>query len=148
MNRTGRLLAPSCSSSREKGNNVPNTSPSPGRLKSAPGPSTVEEEHRFRSIAALLARENNAISVGKMMSSPALQYQGSVFAFYYGKQMVLRLGREFQPESFQIQQYQVLAPFKMKPPMVDWFEIPFAEQNRWENLARAALQRLAEQGAK
>lgn len=103
-----------------------------------------DEEQRFRSIAAQLARENSAITLGKMMSSPALQYQGKVFAFYYGKQMIFRLGRAFQPEAFHIQQYQVLAPFKTKPPMVDWFEIPFAEQHRWEDLARYALQRLAQ----
>ena len=107
-----------------------------------------EAEHRFRSIAAQLARENSAITLGKMMSSPALHYQGNVFAFYDGKQMAFRLGREFQPEALHIYQYQVLAPFKTKPPMVGWFEIPFAEQHHWENLARAALQRLAEPGAK
>src|SRR5260370_4581141 len=83
-----------------------------------------EEEQRLRSIAALLARENSAITVGKMMSSPALHYQGKVFAFYYGKKMVFRLGRDFQPESFNIQHYRVLAPFKTKPPMLYLFDIP------------------------
>ncbi len=101
-----------------------------------------EEEHCFRSIAALLASENSAITLGKMMSSPALHYQGKVFAFYYEKQMVFRLGRDFQPESFNIQHYRVLAPFKTKPPMVDWFEIPSAHQHRWEELSRYALQLL------
>ncbi len=103
-----------------------------------------EEEQCFRSIAALLASENSAITLGKMMSSPALHYQGKVFAFYYGKKMVFRLGRDFQPESFNIQHYRVLAPFKTKPPMVDWFEIPSADQHRWEDLSRYALQLLSE----
>lgn len=104
-----------------------------------------KEEQRFRSIAALLAHENSAITVGKMMSEPALQYQGKVFAFYYSKKMVFRLGRKFQPELFGIRHSSVLAPFKTKPPMVDWFEIPFDEQHRWEELARYALGLLTEQ---
>jgi hypothetical protein len=98
-----------------------------------------KEEQRFRSIAALLTSENSAITLGKMMSEPALHYQGKVFAFYYSKKMVFRLGRDFQPESFDIQHYSLLAPFKTKPPMVDWFEIPFDEQHRWEELSRYAL---------
>ena len=107
-------------------------------------PGGDKEEQRFRSIATLLARENSAITLGKMMSSPALHYQGKVFAFYYGKKMVFRLGRDFQPESFNIQDYSVLAPFKTRPPMVDWFEIPFANQHRWEELSRYALGLLTE----
>ncbi len=107
-----------------------------------------EEEQRFRSIAALLARENSAVTLGKMMSSPALHYQGKVFAFYYGKKMVFRLGRDFQPELFNIQHYSLLAPFKTKPPMVDWFEIPSADQHRWEELSRYALQLLSKHEAR
>lgn len=126
----------------------PTTADQPDRSEPIPMRAADEEEQHFRAIAAQLAQENSAITLGKMMSSPALQYQGNVFAFYYGKQMVFRLGREFQPEALHIQQYQVLAPFKTKPPMVDWFEIPFAEQHRWEGLARYALHRLVEQGAK
>jgi hypothetical protein len=99
----------------------------------------------FRSLAALLVSENSAITLGKMMSSPALQYQGKVFAFYYGKKMVFRLGRDFQPELLDIKHYRLLAPFKTKPPMVDWFEIPFDDQHRWEELSRYALQLLREQ---
>jgi len=104
-----------------------------------------EEEQCFRSIAALLARENSAITLGKMMSSLALHYQGKVFAFYYRKKIVFRLGRDFQPETFNIQHYRLLAPFKTKPPMVDWFEIASADQHRWEELSRYALQLLREQ---
>ena len=119
-------------------------------IQKEPSPQTPmldgdEEEQRFRSIAALLARENSAITLGKMMSSPALHYQGKVFAFYYGKKMVFRLGRDFQPETFNIQHYRLLAPFKTKPPMVDWFEIASADQHRWEELSRYALQLLREQ---
>lgn len=107
-------------------------------------PDGDKEEQRFRSIAALLTNENSAITLGKMMSSPALHYQGKVFAFYYDKKMVFRLGRNFQPELFDIRHYSLLAPFKTKPPMVDWFVIPFDDQHRWEEMSRYALGYLTE----
>ncbi len=102
-----------------------------------------DSERHFRSIAERLINENSAITLGKMMSSPGLQCQGKVFAFYYDQKMVFKLGRDFQPESFGIHEYSLLAPFKTKPPMVDWFEIPATEQQRWEELATCALQFLS-----
>jgi hypothetical protein len=101
-----------------------------------------DEEQRFSAITERLTQEYNDITLGKMMSSPAIQYQGKVFAFFYSKKMVFKLGRDFQPESLDIHEYSLLAPFKTKPPMVDWFEIPATEQQRWEELARYALQHL------
>lgn len=98
------------------------------------------EEQQFRAIAELLSNENPAVTVGKMMSSPGIQYAGKVFVFHYDGKMVFRLGRDFQPESFGISQYSLLAPFKTKPPMLDWFEIPASEAHHWEVLARYALQ--------
>jgi hypothetical protein len=55
------------------------------------------------------------------MMSPAIQYQGKVFAFFYNKKMVFKLGRDFQPESLGIREYSLLARFKTRSPMVEWF---------------------------
>lgn len=101
-----------------------------------------DEEQRFSTIVERLTHEHNDITLGKMMSSPAIQHQGKVFAFFYNKKMVFKLGRDFQPESLGIREYSLLAPFKTKPPMVDWFEIPATERQRWEELASYALQHL------
>jgi hypothetical protein len=101
-----------------------------------------DEEQRFSTIVERLTHEHNNITLGKMMSSPAIQYHGKVFAYFYNKKMVFKLGRDFQPESLGIREYSLLAPFKTKPPMVDWFEIPATEQHRWEELASYALQHL------
>jgi hypothetical protein len=102
-----------------------------------------EAEQRFHVIAAQLVSENSSVTTGKMMSSPGIQYQGKNFAFFYNDQMVFKLGREFQPESWGIQQYSLLSPFKTKPPMVDWFEIGAADAHRWEELARYALMQIS-----
>ena len=59
-----------------------------------------QEEILFRKIAEKLATENDSVSPGKMMSSPGIKCKNKVFAFYYNKQMVFRLGKEFDPRSF------------------------------------------------
>ncbi len=101
-----------------------------------------QEEILFREVANTLKKENNAVSLGKMMSSPGIKFKNKVFAFYYNKQMVFRLGKEFDPKSFQIKKYSLLNPFKNKPPLAGWFQITFADQDKWEKLARQALRLL------
>jgi len=97
------------------------------------------EEALFKNIASKLTNENQSISIGKMMSSPGIKYENEVFAFYHNKEMIFRLGREFDPSSVGIEQYQSLSPFKNKPPMSGWFQIPFEYSEKWEELARQAL---------
>lgn|GEM_PF-550803 len=105
-------------------------------------PSNEAEKH-FHAITAQLVSENSSITMGKMMSSPGIQYQGKNFAFFYNGKMVFKLGREFQPESMGIQQYSLLSPFKTKPPLIDWLEITAADMDKWEVLARYALTQIS-----
>ncbi|MEO7911966.1 MAG: hypothetical protein ABIV47_20165 [Roseiflexaceae bacterium] len=79
---------------------------------------------QFQTITEKHATESQSVTIGKMMSSPGIRYNNKVFAFYYRKAMVFRLGWEFDPKTMGIHDYQLLSPFKMKPPLVDWFEIP------------------------
>jgi hypothetical protein len=105
-------------------------------------------ERYFQAIAQKLTAENPSITTGKMMSSPGLRYENKVFAFYYHEAMVFRLGRGFDPTSVGIADYRLLAPFKTKPPLVDWFEIAATDVHRWEELARMALQHLRAAGSR
>jgi hypothetical protein len=102
-----------------------------------------DTEGQFHALAEKLRHENSQVTSGKMMSSPGIQYRGKVFAFYNAGNMIFRLGRDFQPEAYSISQYSLLAPFKTKPPMLDWFQIPHTEQQHWEELARYALEQMA-----
>ena len=97
------------------------------------------EEALFKNIASKLANENQSISIGKMMSSPGIKYKNKVFAFYHNKEMIFKLGKQFDPASMGIEQYQLLNPFKNKPPMSGRFQIPFEYGEKWEELARQAL---------
>jgi hypothetical protein len=101
-----------------------------------------KEEKLFLKISKKLEKENRSVRPGKMMSSPGIKYKDKVFAFYHKKQMVFRLGKGFDPNSFKIKKYSLLNPFKNKAPMSGWFEIPFSEQTKWEILARDALRNL------
>ena len=98
-----------------------------------------KEEKLFQKIAEKLSGEMRTIGLGKMMSSPGIKYKGKVFVFYYKKQMVFRLGKDFNPKFFKVKKYSLLNPFKNKPPLAGWFQIPSSEQKKWETLARQAL---------
>lgn len=100
-------------------------------------------EKLFYSIGEILSEEIDEVSIGKMMSSPGIKYKDKVFAFYYKDQMVFRLGRDFDPSSEGINNFSLLSPFKTKPPLADWFEIPAEYENKWESLARKAMAKLS-----
>ena len=102
-------------------------------------------ELQFHAIAEKLAAESEAVTTGKMMSSPGIRYQNKVFAFFYKEGMVFRFGRSFDPTTVGIHDYRLLSPFKTKPPLLDWFEISSSHMQQWEALARLALQRMIEQ---
>ena len=99
----------------------------------------------FNAIADALAAEHKQVTRGKMMSSPGIRYKDKNFAFFHKGQMVFKLGRETDPETLNVSSYSILSPFKTKPPLVDWFQIPVDDQNRWEPLARQALKRMMEE---
>jgi hypothetical protein len=99
-------------------------------------------EKQFQLIAEKLCAEDGSVTTGKMMSSPGIRYQDKVFAFYYRETMVFRLGRAFDPTTIGVHDYQLLSPFKTKPPLVDWFEVMPTHLQQWEALARLALERM------
>jgi len=101
-----------------------------------------EGEIIFKDIASTLEHEFENIEQGKMMSSPGIKYKNKVFAFYYKEHMVFRLGKNFEPLSLSIVNYSLLDPFKNKPPMAGWFQIPFIEKDKWEVLSRLAMNTL------
>lgn len=103
-----------------------------------------KEEILFKKIAEKLSSENKLVSTGKMLSSPGIKYRNKVFAFYYGKEMVFRLGKTFDPKTFGIRNYRLLNPFKKKPPLAGWFQISFSEKQKWGKLSRIALRLISE----
>ncbi len=96
----------------------------------------------FESITASLSASDNAVNPGKMMSAEGIKYKTKVFAFYHDGQMVFRMGKQFQPEQHGIKQYGYLSPFKNKPPMKGWLEVPPMYKDQWSHLAAMALEKM------
>lgn len=83
------------------------------------------------------------VTEGKMMSSVGIQFKGKNFAFYRDGTMVFKLGRDFDPASEGIHQYELLSPFKSKPPLKDWFVIGNTSSDKWPLLAEIAYQKMS-----
>ncbi|MCB9187209.1 MAG: hypothetical protein H6601_10785 [Flavobacteriales bacterium] len=98
-------------------------------------------EQKFESVAEELA-QHAGVTLGKMMSSPGIQFNGKNFAFFYQDQMVFRLGREWKPEENGIRDWKHLSPFKKKAPLYDWYCITAKDADLWPNLASKALSRM------
>lgn len=98
----------------------------------------------FESIKQQMLEQNEAVNEGKMMSSPGIQYRKKNFAFLYKeKAMCFRLGREFEPASEGIHDYELLNPFKNKPALKDWFVIGFEYADKWPELAQIAFKKIS-----
>ena len=100
-----------------------------------------EEKLYYKICDALLANDEN-ITHGKMMTAPGLKYKNKVFTFFYKNTMTFKLGKEFNPEKNGIERWDYLSPFKNKPPMKAWFELPYSEKKHWEGLAVLALEKM------
>lgn len=100
-----------------------------------------QAEKKYQEIADRLCAADPALSQGKMMSSPGLIYKGKNVAFFHHLhgEMVFKLGKDFDPEAFGLNAWSWLSPFKSKPPMKAWFQIPETESMHWEALAKEAL---------
>ena len=97
-------------------------------------------ESEFEAICEHFTGQFEDVTRGKMMSSPGLKYRGKVFAFFHHDKMVFKLGEGFDIEAFGIENYGLLSPFKKKPPMRAWFEIPSSDLQHWQPLAERALE--------
>ncbi|PHN07667.1 hypothetical protein [Flavilitoribacter nigricans] len=83
--------------------------------------------------------QKDGVAPGKMMSSPALQYRGKVFAFFHKGAMTFKLGKKFDPSAFGLQHWSYLSPFKNKPPMQAWVVVEEPEKEQWPYLTELAL---------
>lgn len=98
-----------------------------------------KKEELFSKIAEKLSKESRSVRPGKMMSAPGITCKNKVFAFYWKKEMIFRLGKDFDPASVGLEHWQLLNPFNNRPPMAGWFVVPYSEKAKWEKLARHAL---------
>lgn len=104
-----------------------------------------KEEEYFHMIAEKISKQNKLVKTGKMMSAPGISYQKKFFTFYYKKEIVLKLGKDFVPEDHGIKNWKYLNPFKKKAPMKNWYQLPYSEKKNWKKLAKKAMMYLSEE---
>ena len=96
----------------------------------------------FEAILAKFAKING-VAPGKMMTAPAMKYQGKVFAFFFEESMTFKPGKNFDPDAYGLKQWSYLSPFKNKPPMKAWFAVPYEQSDVWEDLTQKALEAIS-----
>ena len=92
----------------------------------------------FNDIAERMSLMHEGVGRGKMMSSPGIQYKGKNFAFFWDDKMVFRIGKGFDPGEMGVKDWAYLNPFKNRPPMKGWYDIPAGEMDHWPDLAERA----------
>ena len=97
------------------------------------------EEEYFHTIVEQLAKEYNYVKIGKMMPTPGISYKKKFFAFYYNKEITLRLDKNFVPKEHGIKKWKYLNPFKKKAPMKNWYQLPYYEKKNWKKLSIQAM---------
>ncbi|WP_421725364.1 hypothetical protein [Bauldia sp.] len=101
------------------------------------------DKRAWLDLAESLVETEDGVARGKMMSSDAVTFGGKVFAFFTTKGrfagLGVRLGRDLDVFSLKLTDWEYLAPFKSKPPMMDWILIGPADRDRWPEMARLAL---------
>lgn len=97
-----------------------------------------KEQELFQGIVKKLSRLKG-VKTGRMMSAPGITFNGKVFVFYWKKEMIFRLGKDFDASAFGLKDWHLLNSFKNRPPMTGWFCVPYSESRHWEELARRAI---------
>ena len=100
-------------------------------------------EKLFNKLVDQFTSEYENVTFGKMMSSPAIKYNGKVFAFFYNGQMTYKLGEEFNPASMGLTNVDILNPFKRKGPLKGWFVVGYNDNKKWEELTNLALSKIS-----
>lgn len=98
-----------------------------------------KEEKLFNKIVDNLSKKHRMVTRGKMMSAPGISYKKKFFTFYYKKEIILKLGKDFVPKDHGIKKWKYLNPFKKKAPMKNWYQLPYSEHKKWKKLANLAL---------
>lgn len=97
----------------------------------------------WKRLAEDLVAHEEGVERGRMMSSDAVKFGGKVFAFYTARGrfqgLGVRVGRDLDVFSLKLAEWEYLAPFTSKPPMMDWILIGAKDRVRWPEMARLGL---------
>ena len=102
----------------------------------------TKEKEKFDGIVTSFS-SLPGVSEGKMMSSPALKYEGKVFAFFHQDKMCFKLVEPAPLIGLDLP-IILLSPFKTKPPLKGWYWVDQEFDRHWHLLTETALERMVE----
>lgn len=75
-----------------------------------------------------------------MFGKPCLKAGGKAFACFFQDCMVFKLGGLAHKEALGLAGSVLFDPSGKGRPMKEWVQVPFEFQDRWEDLAREAME--------
>ena len=97
------------------------------------------ESDTFQEIRNQFCLKYEKVTEGKMMSSPAIHFNGKVFAFFSRKKrMVFKLGKDYPLNEIE-KPLEEFNPFKNKGPLTGWYQLSFNTKSDWEEMTQLAL---------
>ena len=93
----------------------------------------------FNQVISQLLERHKHLAIGKMLSSPAIEYKGRAFAFCYRDTMIIKYGDTDQLMSCGIRATQEYRPFSNRMTFSQWREVPYYYRDDWTLVAEMAL---------
>ncbi|MDX1479621.1 MAG: hypothetical protein R3301_18040 [Saprospiraceae bacterium] len=93
----------------------------------------------FLQLIHNLEQDYTHLTRTRMLSSPAIEYKGRVFAFCQRGQMVIKLGSDEQLIGLGVRATPGYQPFMNQVVLSQWREVPFYYREDWREIAEMAL---------
>lgn len=99
----------------------------------------------FNQVISHLQERHKHLAIGKMLSSPAIEYKGRAFAFCCRDNMIIKYGDTEQLMVLGIRATQEYKPFSNMMSFSQWREVPYYYRDDWMSLAEMALTALQDE---
>lgn len=93
----------------------------------------------FLQLIHNLEKQYSHLACTRMLSSPAIEYKGRVFAFCQRDRLVIKLDNSEQLAGIGIRATTEYQPFTNRMTFSHWREVPFYYHADWQEIAEMAL---------
>ena len=93
----------------------------------------------FLQLIHNLEQTHSHLACTRMLSSPAIEYKGRVFAFCQNGQMIIKFGDSERLAGIGIRATSQYQPFSNRVSFAQWREVPYYYHEDWHTIAEMAL---------
>lgn len=94
-----------------------------------------KEEDLYAEIGESL----KGVELSQMFGKPALKVKGKAFACFFQNCMVFKLSGDEHAGAMKLKGSKLFDPSGSGRAMKEWVQVTYANKNRWEELAKAAM---------